>query len=253
MRENPRPLVGNVLRRLEVVDLDLLGVQPGARALDVGCGVGRLLLRLQGRGCDVIGIDILRRDLLTARSHLAAEPLVSLLAGDGGRIPFVDASFDFVTCTETLEHAADDALMLRELARVLRPGGRLVLSVPAPLPELVARRFYDLYREDPFGHRRIFTRESIIRKVEAQGLRVYATRHRNSVEAVYWSLLFLLSACPYTKPWAVERLNRWRDRSNEEPYSLLYHVLDDAGNRVYPKSIVVYTEKPGLEPLAEPS
>jgi SAM-dependent methyltransferase len=245
VKANPRSTVGKVLRRLEVVDLDLLGVRPGAGVLDVGCGVGRLLQRLQRRGCRVYGIDILRRDLLTARRHLVGSPPASLLLGDGGRIPFAGATFDFVTCTETLEHSADDTLMLRELARVLKPGGRLALSVPDTLPELIARRFYDLYRDDPFGHRRIYTRASIVRKVERAGLKVYARRSRNSVEAVYWSLLFLLNACPYMKPWAVDALNRWRDRSNQEPYSLLYHVLDEAGNRVYPKSIVVYAGKTG--------
>jgi SAM-dependent methyltransferase len=238
-------VAGNVLRRLEVVDLDLLGAWPGARVLDVGCGVGRLLLRLQEHGCHVIGADILRRDLLSAQRHLAGNrPPSTVVQADGGRLPFVDSSFDFVACTETLEHAADAALMLRELARVLRPGGRLVVSVPDTLPELVAYRFYDLYRDDPFGHRRIYTRGRIVRAVEVAGLRVYARRLRNSVEAVYWTLLFLLDACPYMRPWAVAALNRWRDRSNEEPYSLLYHVLDEAGNRFLPKSIVVYAEKP---------
>jgi SAM-dependent methyltransferase len=230
-----------VLRRLEVVDLDLLGVRPGARVLDVGCGVGRLLLRLQRRGCETVGVDILRRDLLSAQRHLMNAALVQ---ADGGRLPFAGASFDFVACTETLEHAADAALMLRELARVLRPGGRLVVSVPDTLPELVAGRFYALYHDDPFGHRRVYTRGRIARAVEVAGLRVYARRQRNSVEAVYWTLLFLLDACPYMRPWAVDGLNRWRGRSNEEPYSLLYHALDEAGNRFYPKSIVVYAEKP---------
>jgi SAM-dependent methyltransferase len=234
----------DVLRRLEVVDLGLLGVRPGARVLDVGCGVGRLMLRLQRRGCETIGADILRRDLLSAQRRLAGTGLPStLVQADGGRLPFDNASFDFVACTETLEHAADAGLMARELARVLRPGGRLVVSVPDALPELVAYRFYDLYRHDPFGHRRIYTRGSIVRAVEAVGLRVYAQRLRNSVEAVYWTLLFLLDACPYMRPWAVDTLNRWRDRSNGEPYSLLYHVLDKAGNRFFPKSVVVYAEK----------
>jgi len=242
-----RYVAGNVLRRLEVVDLDLLGVRPGGRVLDVGCGVGRLLLRLQRRGCETVGVDILRPDLLSARRHLVGkEPAASFVQADGGRLPFAGASFDFVACTETLEHAADAALMLRELARVLRPGGRLVVSVPDTLPELVAGRFYALYHDDPFGHRRIYTRGRIAWAVEAAGLRVYARRQRNSVEAVYWTLLFLLDACPYMRPWAVDGLNRWRDRSNEEPYSLLYHVLDEAGNRFYPKSIVVYAEKAAM-------
>lgn len=240
-----RYVAEDVLRRLEVVDLDLLGVWPGARILDVGSGVGRLMLRLQRRGCETVGADILRRDLLSAQRRVAGTgPLSTLVQADGGRLPFDNASFDFVACTETLEHAADAGLMLRELARVLRPGGRLVVSVPDTLPELVAYHFYDLYREDPFGHRRIYTRRRIVKAVEAAGLRVYARRLRNSVEAVYWSLLFLLDSCPYMRPWAVDALNRWRDRSNGEPYSLLYHVLDKAGNRLFPKSIVVYGEKP---------
>ena len=237
-----------MLRRLEVVDLDLLGVWPGARVLDVGCGVGRLMLRLQRRGCEVAGVDILRRDLVSARRLLAGNgPPSTFVQADGGRLPFIDASFDFVACTETLEHAADAAMMLRELARVLRPGGRLVVSVPDTLSELVAYHFYDLYRDDPFGHRRIYTRARVVRAVDAAGLRVYARPLRNSVEAAYWTLLFLLDACPYMRPWAVDNLNRWRDRSNEEPYSLFYHVLDEAGNRFFPKSIVVYAEKPQLE------
>ncbi len=234
-----------MLRRLEVVDLTLLGVWPGTRVLDVGCSVGRLVSRLAGRGCESVGIDILRRDLLSARRHLSdKDPPPAFAQADGGRLPFADATFDFVTCTETLEHVADAGLALREMVRVLKPGGRLVVSVPDTLPELIAYQVYDLYREDPFGHRRIYTRRRLVRAVEAAGVRVYARRLRNSVESVYWTLLFLLDACPYMRGWSVSSLNRWRERSNAEPYSVLYHVLDLAGNRFYPKSVVVYAEKP---------
>jgi SAM-dependent methyltransferase len=233
-----------VLRRLEVVDLDLLGVRPGALVLDVGCGIGRLMLRLQQRGCATVGVDIVWHDLLSAKRHLSElEPVGKLARADGGHLPFADASFDFAACTETLEHAADANQMLRELARVLKPGGRAVVSVPDALPEMVAYRFYDLYRDDPFGHRRIFTRGRIVGAVEAAGLRVYARRLRNSVEAVYWTLLFLLDACPYMRPWAVDALNRWRERSNKG-YSVYYHAFDEVLNRFFPKSVVVYAEKP---------
>jgi len=234
-----------VLRRLEVVDLDLLGVQPGTRVLDVGCGVGRLMLRMARRGCRVTGVEFMRADLRRARRLLQeAWQQVELIEGDGGRLPFADGSFDFVTCTETLEHVADYGLALRELARVLRPGGNLAVSVPDTLPEIIARELSELYRADPWGHQRIFTRGGIARAVEAAGPRVYARRFRNSVEAVYWTLLRLVDACPLLRGWAVAALDRWRERSNSEPYSLLYHVLDEAGNRLLPKSIVVYAEKP---------
>jgi SAM-dependent methyltransferase len=234
-----------VLRRLEVVDLDLLGVRPGARALDVGCGVGRLMLRMARRGCRVTGVELMRPDLRSARRLLREVwQQVELIEGDGGRLPFADESFDFVTCTETLEHVADYGLALRELARVLRPGGGLVVSVPDALPELIVRELSELYRSDPWGHRRIFSRGGIARAVEAAGPRVYARRLRNSLEAVYWTLLRLVDACPLLRGWAVAVLDRWRERANSEPYSLLYHVLDEAGNRVFPKSTVVYASKP---------
>jgi 2-polyprenyl-3-methyl-5-hydroxy-6-metoxy-1,4-benzoquinol methylase len=235
----------DVLRRLEVVDLDLLGVKTGAHVLDAGCGVGRLMLRMARRGCRVTGVELMRRDLLSARHLLGGFcQQIDLIEGDGGRIPFAAESFDFVACTETLEHVADSGLALRELTRVLKPGGHLVVSVPDALPELIARQVSEFYRTDPWGHRRIFTRGSIAWAVEAVGLRVYARRQRNSVEAVYWTLLYLVDACPLLREWAVDALDRWRSRSNSEPYSLLYHVLDEAGNRVFPKSITVYAVKP---------
>ncbi|MDI6858475.1 MAG: class I SAM-dependent methyltransferase [Dehalococcoidia bacterium] len=235
----------NVLRRLEVVDLDLLGVRAGDRVLDVGCGVGRLMLRQARRGCRVTGIDLVDRDLPRARRLIEGGGCrADLIVGDAGRLPFDEETFDFVSCTETLEHLADYRLALREVARVLRRGGRSVISVPDPLPELLIFNLSEMYRTDPWGHRRIFSRRGIVRAVEDAGLQVYATRRRNSVEAAYWLLLFLLDACPALGERGVDALNRWRERSNSEPYSLLYHVLDEAGNRFFPKSFVVYARKP---------
>jgi len=233
-----------VLRRLEVVDLDLLGVKAGRRVLDVGCGAGRLMLRQARRGCRVTGVDLVDRDLPRASRLLeSGGRRADLIVGDAGRLPFGKETFDFVSCTETLEHVADYRMALREITRVLKPGGRAVFSVPEPLPELLIFSLSEMYRTDPWGHRRIFSRRGIVRAVGEAGLQVYATRRRNSVEAAYWLLLFLLDAWPAVRERGVDALNRWRERSNSEPYSLLYHVLDEAGNRFFPKSFVVYAQK----------
>ena len=233
-----------MLRRLEVVDLDLLGVKAGRRVLDVGCGAGRLMLRQARRGCRVTGVDLVDRDLPRASRLLeSGGRRADLIVGDAGRLPFGKETFDFVSCTETLEHVADYRMALREITRVLKPGGRAVFSVPEPLPELLIFSLSEMYRTDPWGHRRIFSRRGIVRAVGEAGLQVYATRRRNSVEAAYWLLLFLLDAWPAVRERGVDALKRWRERSNSEPYSLLYHVLDEAGNRFFPKSFVVYAQK----------
>jgi ubiquinone/menaquinone biosynthesis C-methylase UbiE len=239
-----RAVTGRLLR-LENVDLDLLGVNAGASVLDVGCGVGWLMQRLARRGCDTVGIDLIREELRTSHRRLEEHrKRVRLVEGDAGRLPFVDGAFDFVTCTETLEHLADERMATNELVRVLKRGGRLVVSVPDLLPDLMMLKLSEYYRTDPWGHKRLYTRKRIVSELEAAGVRVLAVRLRNSLEAGYWTLLFLADACTYLKPRAVPMLERWRERSNADSYNLFYHVLDKVGNGFFPKSIVVYAVKP---------
>jgi SAM-dependent methyltransferase len=112
-------------RRVLHAELDRLALPAGARILDAGCGSGRMLDELRPRG-GVIGVDA-NADAVAAtrrRGHLAWQ-------GNIERMPFADASFDLVTCLDVLEHTSDDRRTLRELRRVTRPGGTLVVTVPA--------------------------------------------------------------------------------------------------------------------------
>lgn len=103
------------------------------RLLDIGCGTGANLPMLQsfvGGGGTVTGIDFSPLALRFARSQMGMERL-SLLQGDALQLPFRDASFDAVTMLDVLEHLSDDSQALREVHRVLWPGGAYVWSVPA--------------------------------------------------------------------------------------------------------------------------
>lgn len=109
-----------------VVGLAQLG--PGQRALDVCCGTGDVALALARTGAQVTGLDFSPEMLAVARRRAqASNPPVDFVQGDALALPFADAAFDAVTISYGLRNLADFAAGLAEMARVLRPGGRLVV------------------------------------------------------------------------------------------------------------------------------
>jgi 2-polyprenyl-3-methyl-5-hydroxy-6-metoxy-1,4-benzoquinol methylase len=107
-----------------------LAGRPGQRVADIGCGTGELLGELAAMwpASELVGVDFAASRLRTAA---AAAPPVTLVDADlGAPLPFGDGAFDTVFCTEVLEHLKDPVGALREMRRVLTPGGRLTLSVP---------------------------------------------------------------------------------------------------------------------------
>jgi len=111
--------------------LDAAAVGPGTRLLDVGCGSGLTLVLAAGRGAIPSGLDVSPGLLGIARErlHRAGLPGADLRDGDMESLPFADAAFDAVTGVNAFQFAGDPRRALREAARVLRPGGRLVASL----------------------------------------------------------------------------------------------------------------------------
>jgi len=109
----------------DVLDRELAG-RAGLRVLEIGCGAGGMLGPLQRYGA-VHGIDIDRECVEFCRRR----GFQRVLCGSGYELPFADGTFDLVCLFDTMEHIPDDAQALREVKRVLAPGGRVFVSVPA--------------------------------------------------------------------------------------------------------------------------
>lgn len=126
------------------VDYDKLSLTDQDVVLDLGCGFGRHAYGAAARGARVIASDLSLPELIDIRSTLAAmhlsgevssENSLELAASDACRLPFGNESFTKIIASEVLEHIPHDQQAIAELARVLRPGGMLAVTVPAWLPE----------------------------------------------------------------------------------------------------------------------
>ena len=105
----------------------------GKRVLEVGCGRGAVCRWLADVGADVVGVDISSAAVKLARDLV---PNAALSVADAAALPFPHVSFDVVISLETLEHVPNHRRALRELVRVTRPGGRILISTPNHLNQL---------------------------------------------------------------------------------------------------------------------
>ncbi|HEV8555768.1 MAG TPA: methyltransferase domain-containing protein [Actinophytocola sp.] len=119
--DRPNPAI----TREEPIVHDILAGLPPGRALDAACGTGRHAARLLDLGHQVVGVDTSPAMLAVARRKL---PTADLRRGPLENLPVQNATVDLVTCALALTHAPDLTPVMREFARVLRPGGRIVLS-----------------------------------------------------------------------------------------------------------------------------
>ncbi len=234
-------------------DYDRLGLVAGDRLLDLGCGFGRHAYEAARRGADVVALDAGRVEVdgvaATFAAMAAAGELTEGLArvgtvqGDGLRLPFCDATFDRVICSEVLEHLDDDRGAMRELARVLRPGGTMAVTVPRYGPELVNWALSDEYHSVKGGHIRIYRRRQLLERLRASGLEVTGTGHAHGLHSPYWWLRCAVGTTNEAHPM-VRAYHRLLVKDIvEAPRST--RLADRALSPLIGKSIVVYLRRPG--------
>ncbi len=148
---------------------DLLEGQDHPAMLDVGCGTGATVSLLERYGT-VTAIDV----SVQAIQYCKEQGRSRLCQADGSCLPFADESFDLVTALDLLEHVEDESEGLRELSRVLKSGGRILLSVPA---------FMFLWSDfDRFsGHYRRYSKRELRRSVEEAGFEVTKLSYFNTI------------------------------------------------------------------------
>jgi SAM-dependent methyltransferase len=154
-------------RRLAVL---LQAVAPGERVLDLGCGAGRFVAALRDAGAEPVGVELAAAALERARRNVPGADL--RLVSENGTLPLGHGELDVVWCSEVLEHVPDTVAFLMEARRVLRRGGRLLVTVPDH--GVVRRTAIALLRYeahyDPLGqHLRFYSRRSLGRALEATG------------------------------------------------------------------------------------
>ena len=184
------------------VDYARLGVEPGDRLLDLGCGFGRHAYQAARLGAEVVafdaGADEVRKvqdtfgAMARGRRARPTTARVGAVHGDALRLPFADGAFDRVIASEVLEHIPDDETAMAELARVLRPGGTMAVTVPRCGPEFVNWALSDEYHDVPGGHVRIYRQSQLVGRLEGTGLRATGSHHAHGLHAPYWWLRCLV-------------------------------------------------------------
>ena len=240
------------------VEVERLRLTPGTRLLDVGCGGGRHIRASRHLpGVRAVAVDLGAKEVEETRASL--ELLDKLPAADGGSIaeagpwgvtrgsvyelPFADASFDCIIISEVLEHLHREHDALRELSRVLKPGGMLAVSVPRTIPEAVCWALSPQYRNSPGGHLRIYLRSQLHGLIESHGYRITGSHSAHGLHSPYWWLrcalgmdneqIFPVALYHRFLMWDLlhrPALTRW---------------MDAALSPLIGKSMVVYAEKQG--------
>ncbi len=237
------------------VDYDRLGLRTGERLLDMGAGGGRHAFECLRRGAHVTAFDLdaaeLKDALAVMGGMMEAGEMVAgthpgACNGSALDLPFADASFERIIASEVLEHIGDDRRAISELARVLKPGGTMAVTVPRWFPELVNWALDDEYHAPAAvgGHVRIYRESALRSRLEGAGLEVVDRHHAHGLHAPYWWLKCALGVNTSADHRAVKAYHGLLVREmTDHPLSL--QIAERVLQPVIGKSLILYAVKPG--------
>jgi ubiquinone/menaquinone biosynthesis C-methylase UbiE len=225
------------------VDFDKLAVQKDNLVLDAGCGFGRHSMEFLSRGADVVSMDLDIESLRKTRFSMAElkkngnlSPSFIANVGDALQLPFRDDTFDRIICSEVMEHVNDDNRACEELARVLKKGGRIAITVPTTFSELGYFLLTHEYFTSPGGHVRIYLPSQLAKIMRNNGLEIYGVGFKHSFHTFWWIIRSVVGL-----------------HNAEHPITKAYHKFLHLGlfspfmrkielffNWFFPKSLVLY-------------
>jgi SAM-dependent methyltransferase len=232
------------------VDYDRLDVRPGMTVLDLGCGEGRHSFEAFRRGASVVAVDWGASEVETTKRWLSAiaeageardGARFEVVRGDLRALPVPDASVDRVIASEVLEHIPDDAAAMAEIARVLKPGGRVAVTVPRYGPERICWALSDEYHANEGGHIRIYKASVVRARLASVGLLPGESHHAHALHAPFWWLKCAVGVeRDNAAVRAYHRLLVWDLTKRPWLTRTAERVLDP----LFGKSVVVYADKP---------
>ena len=161
--------------------------------LDVGCGEGRHIFGIMQNYPEMkcIGLDMDDDSLLKAEEGYEFFESISnagaeFLKGSAYSLPFQNNSLDLVVCSEVLEHLHHYNDAVKEIHRVLKPGGKFYASVPASWPEKICWALSKDYQNQPGGHLRIFNQSKLVSEISEVGFTFLSSDRFHSIHAPYW-------------------------------------------------------------------
>jgi SAM-dependent methyltransferase len=233
------------------VDFERLDLRDRQTLLDLGCGGGRHAFEAMRRGATVVALDADAAELkdvmavsggMLDAGELPHGPGGGVVNGEALGLPFPDGAFDRIVAAEVLEHIPDDDGALRELVRVLRPGGRIAVTVPTRWPERICWALDRRYHDTPGGHVRIYRQLQLEAKLERAGLMLRGSHHAHALHSPYWMLRCGIGV-DNPDAWPVRRYHDFLvwELTNRPRWT---RILDRTLNPVLGKSVVLYAEKP---------
>ena len=231
------------------VNYKILNIRDGDVVLDVGCGEGRHSIEAcRSAHCTVCALDLDQKNAVTTKYFLSVmdddgrnHSQWLSVRGNAMSMPFPDACFDKIICSEVLEHIPNDKQVIDELKRILKDEGILAVSVPSYFSETIYWSMSRQYHNQPGGHIRKYRFKQLISILRDSGFNVFNTHREHALHVPYWFLrcLFGINREQAFIPSIYHRFLVWDIKTGTKPIRLLEKALNPA----FGKSIVLYARK----------